>query len=382
MKTFFTTAVTVLAVLILASGGLLVTHAATPPADQGHHGNPSSQALNIGLGGLVLDSGTQQYVLAQNGRASEVILDGAPLYLASSHLSYSLTATESGLSATGSVSFDLSGNSPSGIRTDISATNVVINGMVPAVCISQTTGPAPPGPNGCTFGDSAVPAFFTGLATITVTTSGPSSQQSSQTFPGVPMIFESPYLNPFGGPIIIATEDALTSSCPLTNGCPLLTIVTTYNQATIDWSGVMMGGSFEGTIGSTAVSGQFMQWSQEHENLVSGVAQDSGIMTFASSYPGLNAVGTYSGISLTPHSPSYACVTTGGTLGTCSNSDCSNSLGLPGMGVCTNTGFESQGSFNLQGQGSIVRGSYSTAWSVPAFAFEGGAMGNVYTQPS
>jgi hypothetical protein len=200
-------------------------------------------------------------------------------------------------------------------------------------------------------------------------------QQTNQ----VPMLFESAYLNPFGNPIVFGTADNFAT----------LMVVTPYTHANIFWTQVSVSGSITGTLGSSnIVSGQFSESSNEFENLVTGTAQDSGTMTFSNvvnaSGPvtSLDVTGTYKGSSTIPTTSQYACMTSAGPS-LCSNSDCTSSLGLgpfeamTGLSVCTNTGFESQGSFNLHGQASYVSGSYSSAWSVPAFAFGGMASGSV-----
>jgi len=365
MKSFVTMAVTVLAVLLLSSGGLLVTHAATPNSgsDWGQRSS-NSQALSLTMGGGVVSAGNQRYLIVQNGPALLAVINGDPL--ATSQLTYTLRAQQNGLSTSGSATFTLTGvDAITGASVALSG-NVQISGAIPAVCLPSysMTGV-------CASSDSSeVPAAFTGLATIqtgSATTSSNNDNDNSQsstssTAPSttVGMVMESAYFNPFGNAITITSSDSS------------IVIVTNYTQATIDWTSVVDAGAIGGTLGTTPITGAFQQVAAEHENLVAGTAIDfgtlslSGVTNMTSGNPisYMNANGGYVGSSTIPQAGSFSCGT------------------VSGINVCAETGFQDNGSFLLFGHGALIRGSYSTTWSIPAFGFSSVVTGKVTTGSS
>lgn len=98
MKTYFTMAVTILTVLLLSSGGLLVTHAATPAGS----GKSTTQTLTLTALGGVANAGIQNYVIGQNGAIEYAIVDGSVVV---GDLTYSLSAQQNGMSTSGSANF-------------------------------------------------------------------------------------------------------------------------------------------------------------------------------------------------------------------------------------------------------------------------------------
>ena len=289
MKTYLTTAVTILAVLMLSSGGLLVTHAAAPP----------SQTLNLSIAGVVQNVGSQHYLIHQQG----------PAYVdeALTTLTYNLNANVKGVSVSGTADFK-SGNGVSG--------HAQIVGMVPAACF-PIDNPLQPCDLALTSYTSAIPAFFVGV-----------------TSQGTIIYFESPYMNPFGAPIVIAGNDGTL-------------VVTPYSQGTIDWQNATVQGAIYNAAGSQI--GYFTQAAQEHEDLVAGTSTDHG--TLSMSLDSGTFTGNYQGSSVIPPAAP--------------GSDCSASLNLP-LGTCTLTGFISTGNFNLNNHGSKLSGTYNIDWGTPA----------------
>jgi hypothetical protein len=212
-------------------------------------------------------------------------------------------------------------------------------GSVPIIAST----PAESFPVGCSVAcNSVVPAFYLGEGIFNVTVTS-----SWQTL--LPMALESAFLNPFGGPIIWVSEDANSS----------IVLVSTYSAAAIDWQGVRSGGTISGTLGPTPVSGLFNLTSAAHEDLFAGTETETGTMTFYGVTPsGLDASGPYSGNSTIP---------TTGTI------DCSALTGFPD--TCTETGFSSAGSFDLDPVTVLVQGTYKLDWAVPALTFNGTAVG-------
>jgi hypothetical protein len=354
MKTNFTMAVTILAVLLLSSGGLLATHAATPISVT----SSSSQTLSLSMVGGVVSAGNQNYLIVQNGPALEAVIDGSPLV--SSYLTYTLNAQQQGLSTSGSANFKLTGQNATGATITVSG-NVQISGGIPAVAL----------PLGCTTScTSEVPAAFTGAASVQISAQAKSSgsgygngygngygsgySSSSSTSTTVGMVLESAYFDPFGDAITLTSVDSS------------IIIVTNYTQATIGWTNVVDAGILIGSLGNTPISGGFQQVAAEQENLVAGTSFDFGTISFSGvtnmtsgaqiSY--MNGNGGYLGTSTIPHAGSFSCGE-----------------------ACTETGFQSTGSFLIYGgQGksaALITGSYSTAWSVPAFGFSGVVNGKV-----
>jgi hypothetical protein len=174
----------------------------------------------------------------------------------------------------------------------------------------------------------------------------------TQTVPETLQI-ESPYFNPFGAPLLLASVDSS------------IVIAATYTRGNIVWSGTQIGGSISGTLVSTqgqghdgsvrpndesskqatvTVSGNYLLKTLEHENLVTGTAVDEGTISWSSMTPSsLNARGDYNGNSTIPIAPSADCSPTG----------------LPG--TCTMTTFQSAGHFRMNG----MSGKYSTEWGIP-----------------
>lgn len=372
MKSYFSLGVTILAVLLLSGGGLLVTHAATPPtANDYSHNNPSSQILTMNIEGSVASAGNQRYFIHQNGPALEAAIGGDPLV--TSQLSYTLYANQQGLSTSGFAIFRLTGMGASGTSYSVSGKIQLSSSIVGACLPSFTMG-------SCASTDtSEVPAAFTGAGSVqfaTPTNSGNNNRQgndngfgngnghgygdsysgsgNSPTGMTEVMAFQSAYFNPFGDAITITSADSS------------IIIVTNYTQATIDWTNVIDAGLFTGSVGTTPISGVFTQVATEHENLVAGTARDTGIITLSnvmntassSEISYLEATGGYVGTSIIPTTGATSCGPT-----------------------CTSTGFQDQGSFTLSsGQGHdrvSIRGSYVTGWSVPAFGFVSSVNGAV-----
>ncbi len=399
MKSYFITAVTILAALLLSSGGLLVTHAATTSStnDYGHN-NLSSQSLTMSITGGVASAGNQRYFIQQNGPALEAVVAGDPLV--TSQLSYTLYANQQGLSTSGSAYFQLTGTGASGTSYKVFG-SIQLSSSVAGACLpflSATSASATfsgPCPSSYT---SEVPAAFTGLGmvqiinTTSTTSSGSGNNNGNGNSNGYgngfgtgdngngygkdqshfdsnnnpsktvreAMAFENAYFNPFGDAITIASADNS------------IVILTNYTQATIDWSNVVDVGGFAGSIGTTPIAGAMTQVATEHENLVAGTAKDFGILTLSSvtnmtsgaQITYLDATGGYVGTSTIPSTGAQPC----------------------GIG-CTETGFQDQGSFLLfsggyGNNGAIIRGSYSTSWTVPAFAFTSTVNAKVTTASS
>ena len=388
-KSSLTTLVVLLLAILLAGNGLLVTHAASPNghgpetgdhsnsgnghnssgSDNGYNsgsgtgghssgtntgdssqgtsngdysktdnGGHSPQSLALGIAGGVMNAGTQQYLIQQSGHVVMGSFQSLEIDTTRpNHLKYNLDATVQGTSSSGYVDFRLSAFLFGGGAIDILGNGSIV-GMMAAVCLPNYDMPNSDGscPNNDT---SAVPAMFIGMMSLEVTTGGLTNSMQ-----GVPMLFESAYMNPFGGPIVLSTADKSVQ------------LVTTYNRATVDWSNVTDAGMVQGMLGSTPVSGTFLQIAQEHENLVNGKAQDRGVMMFSGmTTTSLDVSVTYAGSSSTPTSEAQ---------------DCTALAQVP----CTSYGFQSSGHFRTSSSGQqsfLIAGSYKTMWGIPAFSFTG-----------
>jgi hypothetical protein len=281
----------------------------------------SPQTLSTTMVGGVSNLGAQIYNV-NGGQTAFAMIAGQTINSSTAHLQYNLMVTQNGLNTRGVATLRFSGMTTGGVRVSVSGT-FAINSIVPAAEL----------PMGCSSNcQSALPFFFLGTSSnVQMTVAG-----STQTVPET-MQIESPYFNPWGAPIVMASTDNS------------IVIAATYTQGSILWAGTKVGGAMFGTIGTTQTSGMFNMTSGEFENLVTGKSIDAGVISFSSMTPlSLNANGFYVGTSTIP------------TTGT---SDCSASTGIPG--TCTETGFQSIGQFTMSG----ISGSYNTTWGVPALGF-------------
>ena len=337
---------------IVAAGILCLLFLATPVfASSGN--SKQSQPLSLTLQGMITNAGNQHYDFS-GGNLVQGVLFGHGL--SSAQVSFNLDATVRGLqTVTGSGSLQVSsadGHGNDGGHTggqadsnsgDSAASNfrvsITITGAIPAAIFPITlTSPTSysncdPQTQKC---NSEIPLLFTGFATFgSVAGNGPNR---------IPIAIESPYWNPFGGPILITSLDSTTA--------PSIFLVVSYNSATIDWVGVQLQGAIGGTFGTETVTGFYGQGVNSHEDLVSGRESDLGSIAFVGmSDQTLNARGAFVG---------HTTFTLAGSF------DCAPEFGLP-EGTCTATGATSDGTFGMIGkQGTFIGGKYHTDWSVPS----------------
>jgi hypothetical protein len=338
---------TALAVLLLLGGN--VAFASSP-----------ARILGMTVGGTVLDAGDQKYNVHGGSMVSGTIL-GQTLITAASpaatapNFAFNLKAEANGLNANGVATFQIGGWTASGTQVQVQGRAQIV-GMLPQSLPLGCT-------NTCT---SGIPIFFVGAAVTNVTIGSLPTQQLTST-----MLFESPYFNPWGNPILMVSTDGA------------IVIATTYDKATLDWKRTSVTGTIRGSLGGTQVQGTMTLSSNEHENFLTGVTDyDNGTMSFTGMLPkSLNVQGPYQGTSTIPKPGSFACAMTQWLNSSQCTQDCSayfGTMGLPVIpGTCTQTGFQSSGKFSLQGQGTTdggsvtttVSGSYITTWSSPALGF-------------
>ncbi len=313
-------------VMMLLLGGNLA-YAAQPQNAYGgndsHRAQP--QAVSLSLAGGVVSPGVQVYSL-KGGQIVAAWILGNPVDSRSSVLRYSLNVVVSGLTATGTASFDLVSKTSHWTYMEVQG-SVNIDAMTPAVFF----------PLGCTPGidcTSEIPALFNGTGTVTLSSAGSAVTMT------LSMGFESAYLNPFGGPVFFASNAGE------------VIVVTDYSQARIRWTGVQMGGTAVGTFGGASVSGSFGMLVNSSEDLRTGTEIDQGAISFfGMSNPALNSLGTFIGYSTIPTGSSVACP------------------GFP-AGTCNLTGLTSAGVFIMTTEsGGVLAGRYATVWATPAVVF-------------
>lgn len=283
----------------------------------------TSTPLSLTEQGIITNAGSQSYLI-QGGYLLGGSFAGQPL--GPEPIAFNVNANVNGMGTSGSASLSF----VSGSQT-VSAT-ITINGEVQAQAfpLSESSGYTQ-----CTSGcHSQVPLMFTGIAKF----------QSQGRPIMLPVAIESAYWNPLGGPIVITSLDSTST--------PTLSLVVTYNVATIDWTRVQLQGVAYGTFGSEPVSGNYVTVTNSHEDLVAGTETDVGQLSFTGmSDRSLNAVGTLVGTT---------------TFSLAGGFDCSPMTGLP-EGTCTATGASSAGTFQMSGlHGVSITGAYSTVWSVPS----------------
>jgi len=242
-----------------------------------------------------------------------------------------LIATQSGTTTRGFGSIRFS-ETVGGVPLRVSGTFQIggsdsIAGL-PAGC----TLPTPTSQGNC---QQTLPFDFIGTSNVQLTIGGTTVPET--------LVIESPYWNPWGGPIYLASPDGA------------ILIVATYTQGSIIWTGAQTGGTITGTLGGSPVSGYFSQTSLEYENLVAGTATDAGTIQFYTNVASLNSKGTYTGRDTIPGP----------------GTDCTSITGLPM--TCTETGFQSNGNFRA----GALSGSYSTTWGIPAYQFSSTVNGQV-----
>ncbi|HKT21463.1 MAG TPA: hypothetical protein VJR06_02400 [Nitrososphaerales archaeon] len=276
---------------------------------------PQTLSLDMPAGG-VTNLGVQTYNVA-GGQVVYAAVNGAPLD-PGANLQYSYTATQNAFSTSGQGSMTLTGTSGG---SPVSVTGTFTFDSISALAV---------------IGNSELPGFFVSSAPSITINDGGIVQTLAQ-----PLVAESPYINPFGAPIVLSSMDGVT-----------LIVVARFSTGTINWQGTSIQGAVTGQSGPSReglVTGTVILTGNEAEDLVAGTATDQGSITFTGmSQRGLNAVGTYTGSDIIP--------TTGAI-------DCSAYTGV--TGTCTETGFTSTGTFSA-GQ---IKGGYSTQWSVPALGF-------------
>lgn len=303
----------------------------------------SSQPLTLTITGAINSSGTQHYVVNQDGGFLYASLFGSNLEPSSSQIHYSLVADVRGLLVDGHAEIHVTGMTTDGTKVKFDG-KVAISDMIPAE----------PFPVSCasTACSSAIPSSFLGLVAGTLKSGGSTLKVS------MPISLESPFLNPFGSPIVLAAADSSDS----------IVIVTHYDVARVQYSGVQsISYSVSGTLGTSPVSGgSAVLNTRANEDLFAGTESESGTITFADMTPSqLDASGQYSGTSIIPVAPLFDC-TAGLPL----------LMGMPSLDVsllppalCTLTGFISTGSFTMVGSHVHIKGSYTTVWDIPAVTF-------------
>lgn len=291
----------------------------------------SSTPLNLSVQGMITNAGTQVYSFGGGSVVAGEIL-GTPL---GSSVNYQVNAYVHGLNT----------NGEGFINTGSTSVQITINGQVGE---AFPLGP-PPDYAPCTSGcNSEIPIFFTGVATVR---GGGSST-------AIPVLIESPYLNPFGNPIVISSTDGVS-----------IQMVVTYTRATITWMGVSVQGLVSGTYGSEQVVGAYSSTTFSQENLVSGVEHDTGSVSFTgmsdavtgAPISALNANGLLFGSTTIPP------IGTGGSF-SCASDNPNPVFYIPTLpaGTCTATGATSSGTFSMLGHGGTIKGTYATDWSVPS----------------
>jgi len=314
--------------------------------------------VGLGLLGTFTNIGSQNYQVS-GGQLQFLVLGGVPVTLTSSRLSYSIQATVNSVPAQssgqvaygyhvgprnhrnpvqGEAQFSLTARTPSGTVRAKGQAN--LNSTIPVLGLPLSCDQVYF--SNCT---SEIPGLFVGTGQLSITQGGQTSQEQ------VTMVFESPYLNPFGGPLTIASVDGAVA------------FAATYTNAISQWSNVQVGAVIA-NLTSGATLGALSQTSSLTENLLRGTEVDQGTSTlllnnFTGSLSNLNGqyTGRFNGNSSIPVPSSPV--------------DCSAPPLLPG--TCTETGSMSTGTFShlRSDQHISITGTYAVTWSVPAYYFTG-----------
>jgi len=308
--------------------------------------------LTLGLAGGFVDIGSQKY--HSKGTAAVSISFFGTSIPSSVGFSYSIDASVQGTAVSGKAHFQLGGESEEEEDDDEASTSPVsVEGrvqlvdMIPAVGLplsqSDPSNPLACLPS-CT---SEIPGFFLGTADLQGSVLGIPVSLSS-----VPILIESAYLSPFGGPIFIGTPDGSIS------------IAATYESAKSRWTNVQTAGFV--LDGSGSPVGQFAMKANLTEDLLKGKERDQGqvsLFGLSGELAFLNSAGGFSGKSVVPKAGSFDCTSVlSGQIG----------FTLP-PNTCLATGSHSEGSHGLRGadEKAEIEGDYSLDWNVPAVGFTG-----------
>ena len=315
--------------------------------------------LTLGLVGGFVNVASQQY-FQSGGVVTHVHLEHLQVSLSSTSLTYTLNAAVSGSTVSGTAFFSLTGvgsvsnddDHPTASGPVSVVGQALLVGMVPAVGFpldpKHPKNPLACSPN-CL---SEIPAFFVGAGDLRVTFNGVTTDNPNAVF-----LFESAYLSPFGGPIVMGTTDGAVR------------IGATYTAQNSHWSGVQTAGVVLDAKGNLV--GNFALTSNLLQDLVTGSETDTGdrmvLYGFEGDYAKLNGVGTFSGASFVPAAGSFDC--------TSMVSAQLNATGIPFKlpeKTCLATGSLSTGAFKLSHDShKSVSGRYGLFWSVPALGFGG-----------
>ena len=257
MKTL-SIAITIIAVILLSSSGLLVSHAATPSSAQSPSYNNSSQSLSLNLQGVITSAGSQSWSVSGGSLVGAQI--GAEAVPPGATLHYSMNANDRGMSSSGSFRVSLTGTGVDGQSVSFTANGQIV-GMIPSICFPGYDSPNVAGV--CPSSDqTAIAAFFEAPVTATETIG------TVTTTAQLVLLVESPIMNPFGAPIVIASTDGSVS------------IVATYQRATATWSNVELAAALSGTFNNKPASGTLSQVSNAVENFVTGTEYRVGYYHF------------------------------------------------------------------------------------------------------
>jgi hypothetical protein len=292
----------------------------------------------MGGGGIIVNAGTQSYSFSGGAVAQGEVLGN--LINPGAHINFHVSALVSGLSTSGSGQITIPASGVSGGHGAV-VVQIQISGENAAAVFPLNQD----GSSCTTLCTSEIPILFTGEATISST---------GHSF-SVPIAIESPYWNPFGGPIVITSEESNT---------PALFLVATYNSANINWNQVVLQGQVFGSYGLEQVSGYYTTITNSNENLFAGKEVDSGQIAFVGmTDTSLNGAGTLKGSTTIP------AIQLGVNAFDCTSAY-ALALGISwpfGPGTCTLTGASSGGSFHMSlANGAHLSGAYQTSWSVPS----------------
>jgi len=289
---------------------------------------------------MIMNAGNQNYAFGGGHLVQGSLFGNA---IPPAKVSFDIDAAVHGLQSVSGWGFLQVG----GFSARISITGAIPAAIFPITVTSPTTfSNCDPTTQTC---NSEIPLFFTGIATVQSKLGSSPAQ--------IPIAIESPYWNPFGGPIVITSLDSAKH--------PSIFLVVSYDSATIYWAGVQLQGEISGSLGTESVAGSYGQTVTSWENLVSASESDWGSIAFVGmTDPILNANG-----GLLGHT----------TFSLAGSFDCAPEFGLP-EGTCTATGATSDGSFwMVAGHSSLIRGTYHTVWSVPSLFTMTTVMGAVTT---
>jgi hypothetical protein len=347
------------AFLLLVGSPLFVASSVSGPMSAS--AASSSQAVNLKMTGEVRNIARQSWSMSGGSVLTAYIL-GKQIDPGSGKLSYSMTSHIIGNNISGSGKLTFSATLD---NVPVSVTGngrLLVSNMNGGLCFPLTKKLS----NDCDDPDYLQPSYLNNKSSSGYTSAipfvfeGPTSfniKSSSDTITtSGGFSIESAADNLFGGPIIIASGDQH------------VVIIANYSQASAQLDSVRFRGSVSGMVGSTRVSGYFVEVSNITENFENGVQREQGHTRFSTNLASLNRMFQTKAVTTSSYTHYLSPLPLQPLLsgGYAHTADCSWATGIEG--TCKLAQLSSLGSVGTPR--SPLQAEFVRVWTIPSAAFE------------